>query len=278
MAFTASVFNIMIAAPSDVSTEVKIAYEVVHAWNSINAEDKKVVLLPIGWETHSAPSMADSAQAVINSQVLEKADLLVAIFWTRLGTKTGKFPSGTVEEIKQNILAKKPTLIYFSSKPVSLGSTNDKQVKNLGKFRESLQPEGLYWQFNDEIHFRELFSRQLGQTIIKYIAEKPSMPTSAAESPKPSLDISEDARELILQASQSDDGNIFFMRNYGGPSITTNGRNFIDDLNPPTVARWEAVMQELESKRLIQSRGPKRQVFSVTHQGYDFVKTIVNSD
>jgi hypothetical protein len=277
MAYTASVLNIMIAAPSDVSTEVKIAYEVVHAWNNINAEDKKVVLIPIGWGTHSAPSMDDSAQAIINSQVLAKADLLIAIFWTRLGTETAKFDSGTVEEIEQNISAKKPTLVYFSSKnaPPRLGNT--KQFKNLEKFRKNLESRGLYWSFDSETQFRELLSRQLGQTIIQYIAEKPSIPTSAAESPKPSLDISEDARELILQASQDENGYIHYRHQFGGRSLLTNGRNFTEDQTPRIQARWEAVLQQLEDNGLIESRGAKREAFKVTDKGYGFVESINDS-
>jgi hypothetical protein len=31
---------------------------------------------------------------------VESGDILMGVFWTRLGTPTGKAPSGTVEEIE----------------------------------------------------------------------------------------------------------------------------------------------------------------------------------
>jgi hypothetical protein len=50
---------------------------------------------------------------VINRQVLADCDLLVAIFWTRIGSPTGSALSGTVEEIEKHLKAEKPAMLYF---------------------------------------------------------------------------------------------------------------------------------------------------------------------
>ena len=101
--YDAKVYNVMIASPGDVVDEPGIARAVVHEWNVINAESQARVLMPTGWDTHSSPEMGDRAQGIINKQVLKNADLLIAVFWTRIGSPTGKAESGTVEEIEPRL-------------------------------------------------------------------------------------------------------------------------------------------------------------------------------
>jgi hypothetical protein len=125
MPYTATVFNVMIASPGDVAVERQLAREVVHNWNAIHGESRKMVLMPTGWETHSHPSMEDRAQGVLNKQILVQADLLVAIFWARLGTPTGEAVSGSVEEIERHVKAGKPAMIYFSSAPIRMNQLDE---------------------------------------------------------------------------------------------------------------------------------------------------------
>jgi hypothetical protein len=128
VSYTANVINVMIASPSDVPQERLIVRDVISEWNTIHAKDKKTVLMPIGWETHSVPDTGDRPQAIISGQLLKDADLLVAMFWTRIGSPTGAARSGTVEEIEEHIGAGKPAMIYFSSAPVrpdSIDSRSD---------------------------------------------------------------------------------------------------------------------------------------------------------
>ena len=52
MAFQSQVFRILIASPSDVSIERDIAVRAIQEWNDLNAFERRVVLLPVRWETH----------------------------------------------------------------------------------------------------------------------------------------------------------------------------------------------------------------------------------
>src|SRR5206468_6654815 len=103
MSYTATVVKVMIASPSDVPQERRLARDVIEEWNAIHAEDRGIVLMPVGWETHSSPEMGDRPQAIINRQLLRNSDLLIAVFWTRLGSPTGAAQSGTVEEIEEHL-------------------------------------------------------------------------------------------------------------------------------------------------------------------------------
>ncbi|MCV5191608.1 hypothetical protein OFC03_30125, partial [Escherichia coli] len=88
-------------------------------------------------ESHSSPEMGASAQTIINNQVLDKCDLLIGVFWTRIGTATSEYSSGTVEEIEKHINTGKPAMLYFSSQPVALDSVDLEQVQNLNLFKQS---------------------------------------------------------------------------------------------------------------------------------------------
>jgi hypothetical protein len=50
MSYTALVVKVMIASPSDVPRERQLVRDVIHEWNAVHAEDRKVVLMPVGWE------------------------------------------------------------------------------------------------------------------------------------------------------------------------------------------------------------------------------------
>ena len=128
--------NVVIATPSDVAAARQAIREAIHEWNAIYSEERHLVLLPVAWDIHSFPAMGERPQAVINRQELQGCDLLVAVFWTRLGSPTGVAPSGTVEEINEHRAAGKPMMIYFSEEPVRLASVADEQYHALLAFKE----------------------------------------------------------------------------------------------------------------------------------------------
>lgn len=138
MTYQATVINVMIATPSDVAKERQIVRDVLHEWNVVHSSDRRSVLMPLGWETHSAPALGGRPQAIINEQVLRLADLLVAVFWTRLGSPTGRAASGTVEEIQEHLDAGKQVMLYFSSAPVRPDSVDDVQYRALKNFRAEM--------------------------------------------------------------------------------------------------------------------------------------------
>jgi hypothetical protein len=80
MPYRATVYRVMVASPGDVSAERRVVADVIHEWNAIHSSDRRLVLMPVGWESHAAPEMGDRPQAVINRQILRDCDLLIAMF------------------------------------------------------------------------------------------------------------------------------------------------------------------------------------------------------
>jgi hypothetical protein len=114
MSYSARVFRILIASPSDVEEERDAVVSVIQAWNDLHSRTRALVLLPLRWETHTAPEYGTRPQEVINRTIVDDCDLVVGIFWTRLGSPSGEADSGTIEEIERASRASKPVMLYFS--------------------------------------------------------------------------------------------------------------------------------------------------------------------
>ena len=155
MSYKAEVYKVMIASPGDVPTVRQLARDVIFEWNSVNSEDREILLMPVGWETHSSPEMGGRAQEIINKQILKSCDLLVAVFWTRLGSPTGESASGTVEEIEEHLSTGKPAMIYFSSEPVHPDSIDPEQYQGLLRFKNTCKQRGLIEEYESLREFRK---------------------------------------------------------------------------------------------------------------------------
>jgi hypothetical protein len=88
MTFPATVVRVLIASPGDTGQARLLLRDVLQEWNSLHAEDSSVMLLPVMWERDATPEMGDRPQGIINRQLVDASDILVGIFWTRLGTPT----------------------------------------------------------------------------------------------------------------------------------------------------------------------------------------------
>ncbi len=161
MAYDARVFRILVASPSDVAQEREILARAIQEWNDLNSLEKRVVLLPLLWETHSSPEMGDRPQAIINRQLVDSCDMLVGAFWTKLGTPTGKAASGTIEEIERVGNAGKLVMLYFSKVKVQIDSVDLVQYQKLKEFKQRTYPKGLVESYSSLLEFKDKFSKQL---------------------------------------------------------------------------------------------------------------------
>ncbi|HWA92982.1 MAG TPA: hypothetical protein VG844_00170 [Terracidiphilus sp.] len=171
MAYQATVYRILIASPSDVADERRAIPEIIQQWNRDNSFHLKTVLEAVKWETHCIPEMGDRPQEIVNRQVVRDCDLLVGVFWTKLGSPTGKAESGTVEEIHEFIATGKPTMLYFSKVPAALADVDIEQFKRLQSFKSECQSKGLVSTYETLDEMRDLLRSHLGRTIQKLVTE-----------------------------------------------------------------------------------------------------------
>lgn len=268
----------MIASPGDVASERNIIREMIYEWNAVHSRARQIVLLPVGWESHSTPEMGNRPQEIINNQILDKCDLLVGVFWTRIGTSTGKYISGTVEEIEKHIDAGKPTMLYFSEQPARLDSVDSEQYEKLKEFKESCRNRGLYQTYDNHAEFKEKFYHHLQIKVneheIFFSGDEEPANTVVYQSETQIPQLSREARVLLKEASLDNHGTILYLRTLGGTDIQTNGKNLITEQNARVVAQWESALNELQNTELIVERGHKGEIFQVTNLGYQIADMI----
>jgi hypothetical protein len=170
MAFNATVYRIFIASPSDVEKERKEICQIIYDWNITNGNQNGVILEPVRYQSHSIPEMGDRAQALINKQLLDESDLLIGIFWTRLGTPTGDFESGSQEEVEKFRIEKKPVMLYFSDAPIppSMLEKNRSQYKKLMEYKKTCEQNAIIHPYKRVSDLKKLFSAHLNLAISKY--------------------------------------------------------------------------------------------------------------
>ena len=278
MPYNANVFKVMIASPSDVAGEPSVIREVLSEWNTVHADIRKVVLLPLSWETDTSPEMGEHPQAIINRQILKDCDVLVGVFWTRIGTPTGDYASGTVEEIEKHIKTGKPTMLYFSSAPVVPERLDANQYAALNNFKDSCKPRGLFETYGSINEFKDKFYRQLQLKLNQdsYFVKRSST-TADRTSPVSSVPdvpaLSHEAQNLLEEAVQDARGRLVRILSLDGIAIHTNEKRLTEKGNPRSGAMWEGALQELNQSGLIIDRG-SGEVFHVTRKGYDVAKLL----
>lgn len=111
----------VIASPGDTTEERAVVRDQINDWNINNGRRAGVVILPWLYERSSVPSLGGRAQSIINSQAVDRADIVIAFFDSRLGTSTGIDVSGTAEEIRRAHSNGKPVHVYFFKRTTPTG-------------------------------------------------------------------------------------------------------------------------------------------------------------
>lgn len=201
MSFIARVYKIMIGAPSDIKEEMQIAKEVIHEWNYINTERNHKVLLPLHWSISTYPSSGKHPQKLINEQIVDKSDLLICIFGSRLGSPTDTDISGSVEEINEHLKAGKDVMIFFR-RNLNISSINDlQQTTKLLEFKENIKGKVLFEEYNDEKEFKPLLTNKL-QLFLNDNWLNPNYKAKETENEK--VDLSLDKTEVNILCSATD--------------------------------------------------------------------------
>ncbi|TXK77741.1 hypothetical protein [Paenibacillus sp. N3.4] len=165
MGYDASVYKVLIASPSDVKEEREAISQAIYEWNVVNSEQERRVLLPVRWETHSTPEFSGgNPQEILNRQLVRGCDVLVGAFWTKVGSPTERYDSGTLEEIEEFIKDRKPILLYFSKRDLPR-DVNLEQVQKLRIFKEKYQGLGIYKEYENALHLIGLLKDDLVRVI-----------------------------------------------------------------------------------------------------------------
>lgn len=264
MPYPAIVFSVFIASPGDVQNERDTIRKVIQEWNDLNTKSKQIVLMPIRWEINSSPEMNSSGeggQAIINKRNLKDCDLLIAVFWQRLGTPTTKAQSGTVEEIEEHIHSGKPAMVYFSQADLPQNH-NKEQFEALQKFKQDCFNRGLAWEYRPD-KFEDLIRNHL---TLKVNEHEIFTLTNSVQQTISKPELSATAKEFLLALTEDDNSGEILLRMALGYRGLIVGKRQREYTNSRIQADYEGALKELTEMGLIQTTN--NQIWNITSNGY----------
>lgn len=181
MAQNVTLYNLLISCPGDVKDEVSLIEAAVDEFNELYAEPLGITIKTRHWSKSSYAQSGGKPQALLNEQFVNKCDAAVAIFWTKFGSPTDEYSSGTEEEIEIMLQSGKQVFMYFSDKPISPSQMNSDGYKQILSFREKYKDRGIYFTYTSNEEFKRLFFAHLS---MHFLTEKRIKGKDIAYTPK----------------------------------------------------------------------------------------------
>ena len=166
-------YDLLISCPGDITSEISIIEDAVSQFNAQFSDALGISIRTKHWRKNSFAQSGGKPQALLNEQFVNDCDAAVAIFWTRFGTPTNEYGSGTEEEVEIMLSSGKQVFMYFSDKPLSPSQMNEESYKKVQAFREKYKDRGIYFTYSSDEEFKKLFFAHLSQYFLseKRVAE-----------------------------------------------------------------------------------------------------------
>ncbi|MCY8944318.1 hypothetical protein [Bacillus atrophaeus] len=161
MAKTRTYYDLLISCPSDVIEELQIINEQVDNFNRMFGRINNISIDTKHWSKDSYPQSGGRPQELLNQQFVLDCDAAVAVFWTRFGTPTDEYGSGTEEEIEKLIQSGKQVFLYFCEKEAKLSDVDWEQYQKIQKFKERYKGKGIFWTYSTLEELEKLFLNHL---------------------------------------------------------------------------------------------------------------------
>lgn len=148
MARQTTTYDLLVSCPGDVVDKgyLSAVENSVAQFNSTFGKFNNVNLQVVHWSKDSYPESGGRAQALLDSQIVDGSDAAVALLFTRFGTPTDKYGSGTEEEIERMLHSHKQVFMYFINEPIKMSEVDSMQYQRVQDFktRYSTLEKGMY--------------------------------------------------------------------------------------------------------------------------------------
>jgi hypothetical protein len=179
------VIRVFVASPGDVHDARDTVKEVVDGLNTTWGRRSGLSLQMLDWRTHVTPWLGKPPEKIVLQQLpVDTWDLLVAIFWSRMGTPTGNFNSMTGEPFKSgteeeftlafhsNQARNTPRILLYrcmADVPVTTDLDQLKLVRDFfTQFSDSGRYFGLYQPYQNIKEFGTLVHNHLTDALFDY--------------------------------------------------------------------------------------------------------------
>lgn len=145
-----TVYDLLISCPSDVSEYLDILEKRVNHFNNFFGRSNKIIIRTNYWFKDAYSEFGNTPQKLLNKQIVDSSDLILGVFWTRFGTPTENYDSGTEEEIERMLKMGKQVFLFFLDKPVNPLNINIEQFQKVQTFKNKYKDKGIYFIVHDE--------------------------------------------------------------------------------------------------------------------------------
>jgi hypothetical protein len=273
--YNATIIEIFIASPSDVVHFRKTVRETIREWNYSNSRARSRVLMPTGWETHGLPLAGVEPQQNIDENILDHADVLIAIFWTTPGTKTPNAEGATLEEIQHHLDSGKPALLYFCKETFPHKVDLD-AVARVREAQKAFRDSALYHEFTTSDDLRRGLRNHLDQVVnnlnidIQHSYE--IEPITKDENKLTELEL-----EIMMLMSQDTRGSLRQLTLRRGDQFQSNQTVVNSEFSGKEKARIKDALERLIELEYIEwdkyINNGKGELFKMTKTGYDFLES-----
>lgn len=164
---TNTAVRVFLASPMDIIEERKTFKDTIQKVNSVIGKSLGVYFEVVGWEDDVLPDAGVDAQDVVNSQIKQDYDVFVGLFRSRIGTKTHRSLSGTIEEYELAQMKRKSNpdlriMCYFFDLP-------DCENEDIQKLKQRMNSDGVLYVEDLKLNsFAELVFKHFSQMLLQF--------------------------------------------------------------------------------------------------------------
>lgn len=166
MSKNVTMYDLLISCPGDIKDEISIIEDAVDKFNQQYAEPLEISIRTRHWSKSSYAQSGGKPQSLLNDQFVNDCDAAVAIFWTRFGTPTDDYYSGTEEEIEYMLNHGKQVFMYFCEKDVPYEKLEGNQKAIIDNFKKQYVDRGIYSTYKTNEEFKDDFFAHLSQHFL----------------------------------------------------------------------------------------------------------------
>lgn len=156
-----TVYDLLISCPSDMCEYISHIETTINLFNNNYGRANNIIIRTFHWSKSAYPTIGESPQDILNKQIVDCSDMAVGIFWTRFGSPTTEYNSGTEEEIERMVSSNKQVFLYFLDKPIHPSKIDQEQYKKVCEFKERHKQDGIYFSVEDEEQLSKKFYTNL---------------------------------------------------------------------------------------------------------------------
>jgi len=265
MPYNARILQVMISGPSDTSDLLNSAERTITHWNSLHGFNRKILVNPMHWTRNTLAQAGKRAQDFINQDILFNSDALIAIFKNRFGSDTGKYFSGTLEEIEESIKLGKQTMVFFSDEDVPRSLSGSSDLNQVEDFKRN------YFGYYKTYLSKDDFSNKLRDQIDLWINKLETIGEKYFELKKEIISDDEQDYYNILDQINRNNGLIQYFKSSQGDTISIGDKNRFDQFsNRVEFANMKSIIQELVEKGLLEQISEN--LYSLTNKSYEILK------